>query len=55
MEKSKESGVFQLDNGLWALRFAIVVDGKTITKRKTVDEFGNKLRTKKQAIKRMGS
>ena len=51
MEKGKESGVFQLDNGLWAFRFAIVVDGKTITKRKTVDEFGNKLRTKKQAIK----
>lgn len=51
MAKSKESGIFQLDNGMWAFRFAIVVDGKTITKRKTVDEFGNKLRTKKQAIK----
>lgn len=51
MAKSKESGIFQLDNGLWAFRFAIVVDGRTITKRKTVDEFGNKLRTKKQAIK----
>lgn len=51
MSKSKESGIFQLDNGMWAFRFAIIVDGKKITKRKTVDEFGNKLRTKKQAVK----
>ena len=51
MAKSKETGIIKLDNGMWAYRFVIVIDGKTITKRKTVDEFGNKLRTKKQAIK----
>ncbi len=51
MNKNDRSGVYQLENGLWAYRFIIKIDGKTITKRKTVDEFGNKLQTKKQAIK----
>lgn len=51
MAKSNDAGVFQLENGLWAYRFVIVVEGKQITKRKTTDEFGNKLRTKKQAVK----
>ena len=51
MEKTKEAGVYQLENGLWAYRFIIKVDGKQITSRKTTDEYGNKLRTKKQAVK----
>ena len=51
MEKGKEAGVFQLENGFWAFRFVIVVDGKQISKRKTTDEYGNKLRTKTQASK----
>ena len=51
MAKNNDAGVFQLENGLWAYRFVIVVEGKQITKRKTTDEFGNKLKTKKQAIK----
>ena len=51
MDTNDRSGVYQLENGLWAYRFIIKVDGKQITSRKTTDEFGNKLRTKKQAVK----
>ncbi len=51
MGKTNEAGVYQLENGLWAYRFIIKVDGKQITSRKTTDEYGNKLRTKKQAVK----
>ena len=51
MAKSNDVGVYKLDNGMWAFRYVMVVDGKQISSRKTTDEFGNKLRTKKQAIK----
>ena len=47
MNTNDRSGVYQLESGLWAYRFIIKVDGKQITSRKTTDEFGNKLRTKK--------
>lgn len=51
MTKPKETGVYQQEDGSWAFRFVIVIDGKTIRSRKTTDEFGNKLKTKRQAIK----
>ncbi len=51
MSKPKETGVYQQEDGSWAFRFVIVIDGKTIRSRKTTDEFGNKLKTKRQAIK----
>ena len=51
MGNSKDVGVTQKSNGYWEYRFAIVVDGKTISKRKSTDEFGNKLLTKRAAIK----
>ena len=51
MKKENETGIYQLKNGTWAYRFVIVVDGKKISSRKTTDEFGNKLKTKHQAIK----
>ena len=51
MTKPKETGVYQQKDGSWAFRFVIVIDGKTIRSRKTTDEFGNKLKTKRQAIK----
>lgn len=51
MKKSNEKGVYQLENGMWAYRFVITVDGKKINRRKTTDEFGNKLKTQKQALK----
>ena len=46
-----KDGVFQQENGLWAYRFSILVDGRRISRRKTTDELGNKLKTRKQAAK----
>lgn len=51
MARAKESGVFKVDNGLWAYRFAIMIDGKQVARRKSTDAMGNKLRTKKDAVK----
>ena len=51
MAKAKDVGVFKQDNGLWAYRFTIQIDGQKISRRKSTDEYGNKLHTKKEAIK----
>lgn len=51
MGTNERSGVYQLENGFWAYRFVIKIDGKQITSRKTTDEFRKKLLTKKQALK----
>lgn len=51
MEKTNEKGIYQLENGMWGFRFVLTIDGKKISSRKTTDEFGQKLKTKKQAIK----
>ena len=50
MANRNQSGVFKLDNGYWAYRFSLLIDGKRICKRKTVDKQGNKLKSKKHAI-----
>lgn len=34
----KEKGVYQLENGYWAYRFVIVLNGKTINRKKTKEE-----------------
>ncbi len=47
----KDVGVFQMENGNWAYRFKMIVDGKEICQRKTTDEQGNKLHNKTDAIK----
>lgn len=49
--KKKDVGVFKMDNGYWAYRFKMIVDGKEINRRKTTDQNGNKLTTKTAAIK----
>ena len=46
MANRRDTGVFKLENGCWAYRFTVKVDGVTITKRKTVDDSGQKFRTK---------
>ena len=51
MAKAKDAGVFKMENGLWAYRFAVMIDGKQVARRKSTDEHGNKLHTKKEAIK----
>ena len=47
----KDVGVFQMENGNWAYRFKMIVDGKEINRRKATDENGNKLHNKTEAIK----
>lgn len=46
-----EDGVYQLEDGYWAYRFSIVVDGRRISRKKRTDEQGKKLRTRKLALK----
>lgn len=46
-----KNGVYQLDNGFWAYRFSIIIDGKRISRKKTTDEFGKKLNTQAAAAK----
>ena len=46
-----ENGIYQMENGMWAYRFSIVIDGKRISRKKTTDENGNKLKTKREATK----
>ena len=47
----KDVGVFQMENGNWAYRFKMIVDGKEISRRKSTDEHGNKLNNKTEAVK----
>lgn len=51
MAKSRDVGVCQAADGYWEYRFVIVVDGKQIARKRKTDEFGNKLKTKREAIK----
>lgn len=51
MTKRNNAGVYQKTNGFWEYRFAIVVDGQQISRKKSTDEFGNKLKTKSEAIR----
>lgn len=45
-----DTGVYQLDNGCWAFRFTLTTDGQRKDVRKAKDEFGNPLKTKREAI-----
>lgn len=51
MATKNESGVYQMENGLWGYRFSLLIDGRRVSRKKTTDEFGNKLKTMKQAAK----
>lgn len=51
MAKLDDTGVYQKENGFWEYRFIVVVDGKQIARKKCTDEFGNKLKTKREAVK----
>lgn len=51
MANKKDTGVFQQENGIWAYRFCIMIDGKRVSRRKCRDLNGNKLKTRKQAVK----
>ena len=45
-----QTGVYQKENGFWEYRFRLLVNGKQIARKKSTDQFGNKLKTKRQAI-----
>lgn len=49
--KRNNAGVYQKSNGFWEYRFTIVVNGKQISRKKSTDELGNKLKTKSEAVK----
>lgn len=51
MTKRNNAGVYQKTNGFWEYRFTIVVDGQQISRKKSTDELGNKLKTKSEAIR----
>lgn len=51
MATKNETGVYQLDNGMWGYRFSLLIDGRRVSRKKTTDEFGGKLKTQKQAAK----
>lgn len=51
MAKQNDTGVFQLKNGNWGYRFGVVVNGKTVWRKRTKDAFGNVLKNKTSAIK----
>lgn len=50
MAKHNDTGVYQLPNGNWSYRYTITYKGNRKEVRKAKDEFGNPLKTKKQAI-----
>lgn len=50
MPKLNDTGVYQKENGYWEYRFIIVVDGKQISRKRCTDEFGNRFRTKREAV-----
>ena len=50
MPKLNDAGVYRKKNGFWEYRFGVVVGGKTIYKKRSTDEYGNKLRTKSEAV-----
>ena len=49
--KLKSTGVYQKENGFWEYRFGVVIDGKTIVRKKCKDEHGNKLKTRSEAVR----
>lgn len=51
MSKKEQSGAYQLENGNWAFRYILVVEGKQKVRRRTKDEFGKPFKTKESALK----
>ena len=51
MKKANDVGVFQLPDGFWGYRFKIVVNGKTVEKKRLTDDNGMKFKNKTAAAK----
>lgn len=54
MSEQELAGVFQLDNGYWGYRYAIVINGKRTEKKKLKNELGKPFKTAKQAARERG-
>lgn len=50
MARHNDAGVYKKENGYWEYRFAINIRGKHIERKRSTDENGNKLKTKREAI-----
>ena len=51
MSKTRDVGVYQLDNGNWGYRYGVVVNGRTVWKKKSKDDTGSPFRTKMAAVR----
>ena len=51
MAKLDTTGVYQLPNGNWAFRYAIVIDNKRVERKRNKDEQGNPYKTVTSAVK----
>ena len=51
MAIENNTGVFQLENGMWAFRYTFTQGGKRISKQSSKDETGAPLKTRRAAIK----
>ena len=51
MAKQQDTGVYQLQNGNWAFRFKVVVNGDPVYKKCSKDEWSEPLKNKRAAIK----
>lgn len=54
MQKSENTGVYQLDNGYWAYRYTIVINGQKKYAKKTKGIDGKPFKTEKQAARERG-
>lgn len=50
MSNQNDAGVYQKENGYWEYRFVVRINGKRIGRKKCTDEFGNRFKTKREAI-----
>lgn len=51
MKKANDVGVYQLPDGFWGYRFKVVVNGKTVEKKRLTDDNGMKFKNKTAAAK----
>ena len=51
MSSNNSAGIIKRKDGYWEYRFTITINGKTIGSKRSTDENGNKLATKREAIR----
>ena len=51
MKKANDVGVFQLPDGFWGYRFKVMINGKSVEKKRLTDDNGMKFKNKTAAAK----